>query len=77
MAPPGKPVTPTPVRPGARFRVYVTAAAVDGPLLLNVTVELIVVAAVAVAGTVTATVTSASGEIALVEELLSGNVLGP
>ena len=52
-------------------------AAIDGPLLVKLTVPLTVLDATAVAGTETVVVTSASGEIAVVADAESGAALAP
>ena len=54
-----------------------TPAAVDGPLLANVTVPFTVVAALADAGMDSDVVTSAIAEIAVVALALSGPALAP
>ena len=77
VAPPGRPVNATPANPGVRPSVYVTPAAVDGPLFAYVTVPLTVLAAIALAGNDVDVVTSASGEIAVVAVAVSGSVFGP
>ena len=77
VAPAGRPLKTTLVRPGGKPRVYVTLVAVDGPALEKLTVPLAVLPAVAEPGTDTATETSASGETAVVPRSLSGSVLGP
>ena len=77
VAPPGRPAKPTPDSPGASPSVYVTPAALDGPLLVKLTVPLTVLEATAVAGIETVVVTSASGEIAVVADAESGAALAP
>ena len=53
------------------------ASAWDGPPLLNDTEPTTVLAATALAGTVTAVVTSARGEIVVVALAVSGSTLAP
>ena len=76
-APPGRPLNVTPARPGGRPIVTVTPAAVDGPVLVNVTVPLTAVPAGALGGTLTVAVTSATAEIAVVDDALSGCAFAP
>ena len=54
-----------------------TPAAVDGPVLENVTVPLTAVPAGALGGTLTVAVTSATAEIAVVDDAVSGCALAP
>ena len=77
VAPPGNPLMTTPESPGARPSVYVTPAAVDGPLLLYVTFPDTVLPAMADAGIDTVVATSAIGEIAVVPLAESGSVFAP
>jgi hypothetical protein len=77
VAAPGNPLKLTPLSPGGSPSVYVMPAAVDGPEFPYVTVPFTVLAAVAVGGTETDVVTSASGETAVVPVAVSGSVFGP
>ena len=63
--------------PGGSVSVYATPLAVDGPELLYVTVPLTVLPAAALAGTLTATVTSATAEIAVVSVAAFGRTFKP
>ena len=77
VAPTGKPLNATPESPGVRPRTNVVPAAIDGPVLLYVTVPLTVLPATAVGGIEMTVFTSASGDIAVVPVALSESVFGP
>jgi hypothetical protein len=77
VAPVGRLPTVTPLNPFANVSVYVSPAAVDGPVLRNTTVPLTASPAFTLAGKLTVVVTSATSSPATVNVAASAALFAP